>query len=85
MDTVNVGTIYRHFKGNYYYIKDIAICSESREEYVVYKALYGDNKTYIRPLKMFIEKIDVSRPDNKLGHTYRFEPAQDISKDYTKI
>ena len=78
MDKVEPKKVYRHFKGNYYYIKDIVIHSESREEYVVYQALYGDLKTYIRPLSMFMEECDSTRPDNLTGQKYRFELAEEI-------
>jgi len=73
MRDIEIGRVYRHFKGNYYYIKDIGIHSETREEYVVYQALYGDYKTYIRPKEMFLEKADINRVDNIFKQEYRFE------------
>ncbi|ACD22168.1 DUF1653 domain-containing protein [Clostridium botulinum] len=64
--------IYRHFKGREYEVIDIAIHSETREKFVVYKALYGDFKTFIRPYDMFMSKIDKEKyPDIK--QKYRFE------------
>ena len=65
--------LYRHFKGNLYYVQDIAIHTETGENYVVYQAMYGDYKTYIRPYEMFAEKIDKDREDNITNQTYRFE------------
>jgi len=74
MRDIEVGKVYRHFKGNYYYIKDIAIHSETGEEYVVYQSLYGDHKTtYIRDKEMFLEKADLTREDNIFKQEYRFE------------
>lgn len=49
--------IYRHFKGNSYEVKDIALNSETLEEMVVYKALYGDGKLWVRPAVMFEETV----------------------------
>lgn len=47
--------IYRHFKGNEYEVFDIALNSETCEETVLYKALYGDGKIWIRPKWEFEE------------------------------
>jgi len=73
MQEIEIGKTYRHFKGNFYMVLDVAYHSESLEEYVVYRSLYGEYKTYIRPLKMFIEEIEVNRIDNKFKQKYRFE------------
>ena len=45
---IKVKKIYKHFKGDLYFIEDIAIHSETGEKYVVYRALYGNNDLYIR-------------------------------------
>ena len=49
--------IYKHFKGNEYKVIGVAKNSETNEEFVVYKALYGDHGLWIRPLKMFTENV----------------------------
>ena len=72
MEQVKIGKVYRHFKGNYYLVEDIAIGSEDNLEYVVYRALYGDNKLYIRPLAMFLSKVDKEKYPN-IEQEYRFE------------
>lgn len=48
---------YRHFKGNEYEVIAVAKHSETLEDMVVYKALYGERSLWVRPLKMFNEKI----------------------------
>ena len=49
--------IYRHFKGNRYEVIEIATHSETAEKFIVYRALYGDNGLWIRPVEMFDETI----------------------------
>lgn len=52
-----IGGKYKHFKGNEYLVLMLAKDSETGEEVVVYKALYGNNDIWVRPLKMFLEQI----------------------------
>ena len=49
---------YRHFKGNEYEVIALAKHSETLEEMVVYKALYGDGDIWVRPAKMWDETIE---------------------------
>ncbi len=85
MNEVQVGKIYRHFKGNYYFVENIALDSETKERMVVYRALYErqDSKIWVRKESMFLENIP-ERPDNITGQKVRFELCEDLSKDYTK-
>ena len=57
MKTIPTGK-YQHFKGNFYEVVAIARHSETEEEQVVYKALYGDQGLWVRPLNMFDETIE---------------------------
>ena len=71
MEVIKKG-IYKHFKGNYYLVEDVAINTEDDSLYVVYRALYDDFKLYIRPLEMFLSPVDKQKyPDIK--QEYRFE------------
>lgn len=49
---------YRHFKGNEYEVIGTARHSETTEEYVVYKALYGDGGLWVRPKEMWNETVE---------------------------
>ena len=49
---------YRHFKGNEYEVISIARHSETTEPMVVYRALYGDHGTWVRPADMWNETIE---------------------------
>lgn len=86
MNQIKIGKVYRHFKGNYYFVEDIAYDSETQERMVVYKPLYNreDNRQlWVRPEKMFLEEIP-ERPDNITGQKVRFELVKDIEKNYQK-
>lgn len=72
MERVRVNRVYRHFKGDYYLVVDIARHSETGEEYVVYRKLYGDGGLWVRPLAMFLEPVDKTKYPN-VAQTYRFE------------
>ena len=85
MEEVKIGRVYRHFKGNYYFVENIAYDSETMERMVVYKPLYNreDGRSiWIRPEKMFLEEISTERPDNITGQNIWFVLADDIEKNY---
>jgi hypothetical protein len=50
--------IYRHYKGNLYELIDVAKHSETEEDFVVYRPMYGEGALWIRPLIMFDEEIE---------------------------
>ena len=72
MRELKIHGIYKHFKGDYYLVEDIALNSETKEEYVVYRRLYGDGSLWIRPKEMFLSKVDHETYPN-VEQKYRFE------------
>lgn len=56
---VKIGKKYKHFKGKDYLVLNLAKHSETLEDLVVYQALYGEYGIWVRPLSMFLEKVEV--------------------------
>ena len=52
MREIKTNAIYRHFKGDYYFVIDVATNSETKEKYVVYRSLYDNCNLWIRPWKI---------------------------------
>ena len=71
--------IYKHFKGKYYIVEDVAYDSETMEEVVVYRQLYGEHNLFVRKKEMFLSKVDkVKYPS--VVQEYRFELVKEEEK-----
>lgn len=76
MREIKVKGIYKHFKGDYYLVEDVATFTETDEVCVVYRALYGERKLWVRPLEMFLSEVDHEKYPH-VTQKHRFE-LQDI-------
>jgi len=70
------GRLYRHFKNKLYLVVDIVKHSETQEDMVLYKALYGDYGLFVRPFDMFLEEVPEGKV-NPMNQKYRFELIED--------
>ena len=57
MREIQLKRVYRHFKGDYYLVEDVAHDSETGAPVVVYRKLYGDGGLWVRPLEMFLSEV----------------------------
>ena len=71
---VLIGRVYKHYKGNFYIVENIALNTETDEQMVVYKALYENGKVFARPLTSFTEKID----DQNQEHRFELQEIKSV-------
>ena len=76
MRELQIGRIYRHFKGDCYLADALARDAATGAPCVVYRKLYGDGGLWVRPLDEFLSEVDRAKyPD--AAQRYRFE-LQDV-------
>ena len=79
MRELQIGRVYRHFKGDYNLVEGVANDSETGAPFVIYRKLYGDGGLWLRPLEMFLSKVEKEKyPD--CPQEYRFELQEIPSK-----
>ena len=72
MREIKIHGIYRHFKGDYYLVEEIAKDCETLEDVVIYRKLYADGSCWVRPLKDFIGEVNKEKYP-KVEQVYKFE------------
>lgn len=72
MQELQIGRVYRHFKGDYYLVEGLAHDSESGVPCVIYRKLYGDGGLWVRPLEMFLGRVDREKYP-EVRQEYRFQ------------
>ena len=69
--------VYRHFKGGFYLVEDIARDSETEAELVIYRKLYGDGSLWARPKEMFLSPVERERYSD-VAQDLRFELVEGL-------
>ena len=81
MREIQINRVYKHFKGDYYLVVDVANDSEAKEKYVVYRRLYGDGSLWIRPLDMFLSEVDHNKyPNAKQKYRFELQEIESVAK-----
>lgn len=72
MREIKIHGIYKHFKGDYYLVEEIAKDSNTLEDIVIYRKLYDDGSCWVRPIDDFLGEINKEKYPNT-EQKYKFE------------
>ena len=83
MQELKIHGVYKHFKGDYYLVEDIAKDSETKEEMVLYRRLYEDGGLRVRPKEMFLSEVDHEKyPDVKQKYRFELQDIESAAKNF---
>lgn len=81
MQRLKINRVYQHFKGDKYLVVGTVTHSETGEEMVLYRQLYGEGKLYVRPIEMFLSEVDHEKyPDVKQKYRFQLQNIKSVAK-----
>ena len=83
MRRIKIKGIYKHFKGDYYLVEELAKDSENLEDCVIYRKLYGDGALWVRPLNDFLDEVNHKKyPNVKQKYKFELKNIKSVAKDF---
>ena len=83
MRKIKIKGIYKHFKGDYYLVEDIALDSETKKEMVIYRKLYDDGSLWIRSKEMFLSEVDHKKyPNVKQKNRFELQKIKSVANHF---
>ena len=85
MREIQINRVYKHFKGDYYLVVDVANDSETKEKYVIYRSLYDNCDCYIRPYDMFMSEVDKEKyPMVKQKYRFELQETESVKDEFER-